>query len=259
MMSDVIVCLTFDLGAESKQVRECEEPVSISKGQFGVRRGMPRILSLLKRHAIPGTFFTSGWAADRYPDVMKQISASNHEIASHGYLHEHLDTLSIYEEQFVHEKATKSLEVFGAPVKGLRAPYWAISWNTLQLITEANYLYDSSLMNDDRPYVMPVPGTTKKLVEFPVEWFLDDYPLFEQLRQPPSMVLETWKAQFDEFLKMEDLHDDHQVFTWTGHPYVTGHAYRLRVLDQFIEYVKAHGGEFSRMGDVAERILANDG
>ena len=91
-MTNVIVCLTFDLGAESKQVRACEEPVSISKGQFGVRRGMPRILSLLKQHSVPATFFTCGWAAMMYPNVMRKISSLNHEIASHGYLHEHFDT-----------------------------------------------------------------------------------------------------------------------------------------------------------------------
>ncbi|MHA2165329.1 MAG: hypothetical protein ACXAAT_05630 [Candidatus Hodarchaeales archaeon] len=59
-MEKPTVCLTFDFDAESVQIREREELGRVSKGQFAVRRGIPRILALLKKHGIRGTFFTCG-------------------------------------------------------------------------------------------------------------------------------------------------------------------------------------------------------
>ncbi|MCE7738926.1 MAG: polysaccharide deacetylase, partial [Candidatus Heimdallarchaeota archaeon] len=49
-MNEISVCLTFDVDAESSQIRKGEDPVRISKGQFAIQRGVPRILDLLKKY-----------------------------------------------------------------------------------------------------------------------------------------------------------------------------------------------------------------
>ncbi len=254
ILTNIIVCLTFDLDAESSQIREREDPVRISKGQFAIRRGMPRILGLLAKHQIPATFFTCGWVAEKYPETVQEIITQEHEVAAHGYLHEYFDTLSIFEEKDVLAKTFRVLEELGGSVHGFRAPYWKLSSDTLRLLADAGYIYDSSLMSDDHPYLLQVPGSDKKLVEFPVEWYLDDWPAFEQNLYPPSMVFETWKAQFDALLQ-EDIPEDYRVFTLTNHPSCIGHAYRIRVVDRLIEHMKASGARFATMSDVAASIL----
>ena len=260
IMTDIIVCLTFDYDAESVQIRALEEAVRVSKGQFAVNRGMPRILDLFKKHRIQGTFFTCGWVADQYPETVSEIVSQNHEIAAHGYLHENFDTLSVYEQKDALQKTHKALEEIGGPgsVKGFRAPYWRLAHNTLQLITEMGYIYDSSLMADDRPYILQFPDIAGKLVEFPVEWFLDDWPLFEMKQKSPSSVFEIWKAQFDALIEMEDIPEGYRVFNLTLHPSASGHAYRIRLLERLIEHMKASGAKFSKMGDVAESILIKE-
>ncbi|MFX1519564.1 MAG: polysaccharide deacetylase family protein [Promethearchaeota archaeon] len=259
-MTDIIVCLTFDYDAESVQIRALEEAVRVSKGQFAVKRGISRILALLEKHEIQGTFFTCGWTADIYPETVSEIVSQNHEIAAHGYLHENFDTLSVYEQNDAIQKTHKALEEIGSPgsVKGFRAPYWRLAHNTLQLVAEMGYIYDSSLMADDRPYFLQFPEIAKKLVEFPVEWFLDDWPLFEMQQKPPSVVFEIWKAQFDALLEMDDIPEGYRVFNLTLHPACSGHAYRIRLLERLIEYMKDAGAKFSRMDDVAESILAKE-
>jgi peptidoglycan/xylan/chitin deacetylase (PgdA/CDA1 family) len=257
-VTDIIVCLTFDYDAESVQIRALEEAVRVSKGQFAFRRGLSRILALLEKHEIQATFFTCGWVAEQYPETMSKLLEKNHEIAAHGYLHENFDTLSIYEQKDALRKTHKALEEIGGSVKGFRAPYWRLAHNTLQLVAEMGYIYDSSLMADDRPYVLQFPDINRKLVEFPVEWFLDDWPLFEIQQKSPLAVFEIWKAQFDALLKMDDIPEGYRVFNLTLHPACSGHAYRIQLLERLIKHMQDAGAQFSRMGDVAEGILARE-
>jgi peptidoglycan/xylan/chitin deacetylase (PgdA/CDA1 family) len=246
------VCLTFDFDADSCQIREGEELGRVSKGQFAVNRGIPRILSFLEKHQIKGTFFTCGWVADEYPNSVKNIVDQGHEIAGHGYLHEYLDKLSLSEEKTVFKKMINSLTPFYENITGFRAPYWRLSQNTLKLVSEAGYIYDSSLFSDDRPYVLE----NLNLVEFPVEWFLDDWVVFEMNQHSPSAVLDIWKSQFDAFLKIKDIPESRRIFTLTCHPAAIGHAYRMEVLEKFITHVKTKNVNFQMMNQVARRIAS---
>jgi peptidoglycan/xylan/chitin deacetylase (PgdA/CDA1 family) len=191
---------------------------------------------------------------------MSKIVEQNHEIGAHGFLHEDFDTLSVYEQKDVLQKTHKALEEIGGSgsVKGFRAPYFRLASNTLRLIAEMGYIYDSSLMADDRPYILQFPEIDRKLIEFPVEWYMDDWPLFETKQMSPSTVFEIWKAQFDALLEMNDIPEGYRVFNLTLHPACSGHAYRIRLLDRLVEHMKDVGAKFSRMENVAESILAKE-
>ncbi|MFX0173972.1 MAG: polysaccharide deacetylase family protein [Candidatus Hodarchaeota archaeon] len=257
MNNSIKVCLTFDFDAESAQIRQLEEPGRVSKGQFSVRRGIPRILSLLKKHDIQSTFFTCGWVAEKYSKITREITENGHEIAAHGYLHEYLDTVSIYEEEEVFKRTDCALKEITEDIRGFRAPYWKLSSNTLNLIAKTGYIFDSSLFDDDHPYIFNIPNSSKKIVEFPVEWFLDDWIIFEEKQSSPTAAFDIWKSQFDAFLEMEDIPEIYRVFQMTFHPACIGHAYRIHVIDQLISYMKktANLVKFEKMGDVAEKIL----
>ncbi|MHA2073332.1 MAG: polysaccharide deacetylase family protein [Candidatus Hodarchaeales archaeon] len=255
MNKPVRVCLTFDFDAESVQVRQLEELGRVSKGQFAVKRGISRILSLLNRYNINATFFVCGWVAETYPELTQAILDNGHEIAAHGYLHEYFDKLSLFEEKEVFNKTDSILREFTSEIKGFRAPFWKLSSDTLRLVADTGYIYDSSLFADDRPYILEISDSNKNLVEFPVEWFLDDWVVFEEHQHSPSTVLDIWKSQFEAFLDSEDISDESRVFQLTCHPAAIGHAYRLKVLEQLIVYMKSFNTIFSKMGDVAELFL----
>lgn len=83
--------LTFDYDAESCEARMFpNKPVKLSKGQFGPRVGLPRVLDLLDKYGIRSTFFVPGWTAEKYPESVKEIVRQGHEVAAHGYMHENL-------------------------------------------------------------------------------------------------------------------------------------------------------------------------
>ncbi len=254
-MNDISVCLTFDVDAESSQVRKGEDPVKISKGQFAIQRGVPRILDLLKKYNIRSTFFVCGWVAEKYPETIQNIISDGHEIAAHGYLHEELDTLEFNEETIVHEHTNQILGDLAGKIRGFRAPYWKLSKYTLTIISEMGYVFDSSLMDEDRPYIYSVPESPKNLVEFPVEWYLDDWILFEHHQQPATAVFEIWKSQFDAIQEIKDMEDSRRVYTLTCHPACIGHAYRIQMLERLIRYMKSKQATFSKIHPIAVEYL----
>ena len=114
-----------------------------------VERGVDVILDLLSRHDAQGTFFTLGWIAKKHPAVVRRIAAAGHEIASHGWGHERVTTLT--REQFRQSIRTSKQELedrSGQAVLGYRAPSYSIvrggEW-ALDILIEEGYRYDSSL------------------------------------------------------------------------------------------------------------------
>ncbi|HEY8741916.1 MAG TPA: ribulose phosphate epimerase, partial [Chloroflexota bacterium] len=62
------ILLTFDLDAESailaRNPEDAGRPVTLSRGRYGPKRGLPRLLALLRREQIPATFFVPGWVVE---------------------------------------------------------------------------------------------------------------------------------------------------------------------------------------------------
>ncbi len=79
------VCLTFDFDAESLWLRkDRQSPSMLSRGTYGAKVGVPRILDLLGRYEIAATFFTPGWVAEQHPREVEAIHRAGHEVAHHG-------------------------------------------------------------------------------------------------------------------------------------------------------------------------------
>ena len=114
-----------------------------------VERNVQRILELLAQKQIKATFFTLGWVAERYPQLVRDIVAGGHELASHGYGHERASDLS--QAAFTQDvtRAKKLLEdLAGAPVLGYRAPSFSIGTGNLwafDVLARAGYQYSSSV------------------------------------------------------------------------------------------------------------------
>ena len=96
-----------------------------------VERNTDAVLTLFDDAGIKGTFFTLGWVADRYPALMRRIIDAGHEIASHGYAHERVFTLTPAQFAADIERTRKLIEdTSGASVTGYRAPSFSIDQRT---------------------------------------------------------------------------------------------------------------------------------
>jgi polysaccharide deacetylase family protein (PEP-CTERM system associated) len=114
-----------------------------------VERNVGRILEMLAQNQTRATFFTLGWVAERYPQLVRNIVAGGHELASHGYGHQRASELSEAEFSDDVTRAKKILEdLSGTEVRGYRAPSFSIGVGNLwafDSLARAGYRYSSSI------------------------------------------------------------------------------------------------------------------
>jgi polysaccharide deacetylase family protein (PEP-CTERM system associated) len=139
--------LTFDVEDwfHSENVRAKCPPESWDGLDQRVEIGMRVIMDMLARDQIRGTFFILGWIAERYPQLVKEIAAAGHEVASHGYGHIMPVKQSLIEVRDDLVRAKEILEnMTGKAVHGYRAPCFGIDDARLQLVFQTGHSYDSS-------------------------------------------------------------------------------------------------------------------
>ena len=251
----VAVGISFDSDHESiPLVRRRFSPGEISRGEYGARAAVPRILNLLAQHDIPASFFTPAVVAQLHPDEVRRVVDAGHEVGLHGWIHELNSKLDQATERELTLRAAEVLEeIAGTRPVGIRTPSWDFSPHTLAVIRELGLLYDSSLMADDDPYEILDSGEPTGVIELPVEWIRDDYVYFAMDRNstirphtPPSSVLDIFKAEFDGAYR------ERGAFILTMHPHVIGHRSRIVVLDALIEHIKDHDDVwFATHADIA--------
>jgi polysaccharide deacetylase family protein (PEP-CTERM system associated) len=107
------------------------------------------VLALFDEAGVKGTFFTLGWVAERHPALMRRIAAAGHEIASHGWDHARVFTLSPEGFRADLVRARKAIEdASGVSPRGYRAPSFSIDKRTPwahPILAEEGYAYSSSV------------------------------------------------------------------------------------------------------------------
>ena len=131
----------------------------LEQRRFGPRVGIHRILDLLDRFALKGTFFVPGVVAEDHPDLLPLLVEKGHEVGLHGYFHELASDIS--DAAFTHALEA-SVSLFeaqtGARPKGFRSPAWEMTPHMLAELKRLGF-YDSSLMGYDHPYT--IAGVTR--------------------------------------------------------------------------------------------------
>ena len=253
----VAVLLSFDVDNETIALRYGEPTVgSLSQMQYGARVGLERIVRLLDAHRIPATFFIPSVSLAITPSMAGVIKQSGrHEFGVHGWIHELNITLPDSAERALLTKAIAELtQMTGTKPTGYRAPSWNFSPNTMSILRDMGFRYESSLMADDRPYELLQNSLPTGIVEIPVEWILDDAPLFDPRGQSymnPRDVARVWMDEFDR------AYDEGTMFVLTMHPHVSGHRSRIVALEQLIVHIESKGAGkvwWATHGAVAEYV-----
>ena len=266
-MADLMVCLSFDLdNAAATIARNQMSPSAISRGDFGIV-AVPRILRLLAERRIAATWFIPGHTIESYPACVAAVHAAGHEIGNHGWTHRPPASLGRDGEAAELASGCVAVEALtGRRPRGYRAPGWELSPHTVDLLLDAGFVYDSSMMGQDYiPYqartgdrvtlLDPMEfGQDSPLVEMPVHWSLNDFPHFEFMRSEAGilpglmnagLVMENW---LDEFRYMKR-HFDWGVLTYTFHPHVIGRGHRMLMLEHLLEALAREGARFLTLED----------
>jgi peptidoglycan/xylan/chitin deacetylase (PgdA/CDA1 family) len=128
---------------------------------------------------------------------------------------------------------------------GYRAPSWAFSPVTLDLIRRKGFLYDSSLQSLDEPYEVMSRGKPTGLVELAIDWTLTETPYLGQQGHMPSpeLLFQLYRDEFDGAYR------EGTLFVLTLHPYMSGHRAPANQLDQLIAYMKSKPGVWFATGE----------
>jgi peptidoglycan-N-acetylglucosamine deacetylase len=250
----VAVCLTFDDDTEAPLLRDgTTSPTTLSASDFGAESGTPRILQMLDRYQIPATFFVTAVDAMLHPEMLAGILKSGrHEVGVHGWIHEFPPRLAEGEEERLLDQAIAYLtKATGKRPTGYRAPSWAFSGSTLDLIRKKGFTYDSSLQALDEPYEIVSRGKATGVVELAIDWTLTETPYLGQNGHMPSPEL-LYRLYKDEF---DGAYEEGTMFVLTLHPYLSGHRAPMRHLEQFVAYMKAKPGVWFATCDEVVRYL----
>ena len=114
-----------------------------------VERNTDRVLALFAAAGVKASFFILGWVAARHPALIRRIAEAGHEVASHGWDHKRVFTLSRAEFRADLERARRAIEdAAGVSPTGYRAPSFSIDTRTPwahAVLAELGYAYSSSV------------------------------------------------------------------------------------------------------------------
>ena len=250
----VAVCLSFDTDTQAPHLRDgTTSPTTLSAADFGAEAGVPRILRMLDRYQVPATFFMTAVDAMLNPEMLAAILKSGrHEVGVHGWIHEFPPRLDPGEEERLLDQAIEYLtKVTGKRPVGYRAPSWAFSGVTLDLIQKKGFLYDSSLQALDEPYEIMSRGKPTGIVELAIDWTLTETPYLGQNGRMPSPAL-LYQLYRDEF---DGAYEEGTMFVLTLHPYLSGHRAPMKHLSEFVAYMKSKPGVwFATAADIAKYV-----
>ena len=225
---------------------------------YGPRVGVQRILRLLKKYDIRASFYCTAITAERHPYMIDWIAEGGHEIGCHGYTHDWPNWLS---PELEVEHLDRQLEVLqrmsGQKIRGYISPGWEYSNQTLDLLVDRGFEFSGDWLGEDVPYYVEIDGKQSNFVAVPVNWTLDDAPLYWFALFPPlnygspyaqpSRVLELWTSEFDA------LYEEGAPFHLTAHPFLSGRGCRVKTLENLIQYMmKRPGVKFCTMSEMVD-------
>jgi peptidoglycan-N-acetylglucosamine deacetylase len=254
--------LTFDIDAESCILAEgrryAANPSVMTHQAYGPGVGVPRILEMLADYGVKATFFVPGVTAERYPALVDRIASEGHEVAHHSHTHRPPQTLTEDEERRDFDLAFRTLDKLGVTPRGHRTALWAPRWTTAALVAEYGLLYQSNLMDDDRPYVLQT--SRGRIAELPPHWSLDDFAQYAFMLNPdiggnvesPRKAVEVWTLELDAMREYGCL------MVLTNHPFLSGRPARVKGLRSLIEFALGAGDiDITTGAAIAERVLSS--
>ncbi|AZS83023.1 polysaccharide deacetylase [Streptomyces griseoviridis] len=240
-------------------------PSYLSRGEFCAEVGVPRLISLFERHGVRATWCTPGHTMVTFPERVRQIVDAGHEIAAHGCYHEGVPKLDAdTERRLMEAQLAQHDRYIGVRPRGYRSPAWDFTDQTMSVLEENGFVWDSSLMGRDFEPYHPRPvqvgweegstfGPPSPLLEFPVSWFLDDFPAAEYIPGvnqglgSSEVMFQRWKDHFDYAYR----NVPGGVLTLTVHPQTIARAHYLMGFERLIEYMAGHAGTwFAPLSDI---------
>ncbi len=249
----IAVNFTADFDAMLLRRLNNEPPMQLAKGEFGGRVGIWRLIELFDSHDIKATIFTVGRICELYPQALRAAVRSGHELADHMWEHRVPKEPELERDHLI--KTRDALERIGG-----RRPVGSRSHHTPTLLRDEGYIYNSHGAADHRPYYVLDDKGAPCLLELPFHFAIDDAMFFsfawyasanaEQRLSDTDRVFDMWWAGFMQQYRQGG------YLNICLHPFVSGRALRIAMLDRLIARMKTLPGVwFATCEEVARHCL----
>jgi len=255
------VAFTFDMDADSilhlaHHTSADTRVAALSMLRYGPEVAVPRLVDLYARFGMHQTFFLPAWCMERYPAAVETILKGGHEIAHHGYLHEHPNACERDEELYWFQRAIDVIaRLTGQRPRGCRAASYRFSRHSLDFLIQEGLIYDASLMGDDVPYLLE--NDKGQVIELPTHYAMDDWPHFMASRdlgymmspKSPQQAFEVYQAEFEAMWEYGGL----WIAVW--HPFLSGRLARCVAMAKLIEHMHQKGQVwFATLEEIAAHV-----
>lgn len=234
----IAVNFTADFDAMLLRRLMNEPPGQLAKGEFGGRVGIWRLIELFSGHKVGATIFTVGRIAELYPQSVREASRRGLEIADHMWEHRVPKDPALERDHLL--KTSAALE----RLTGKR-PAGSRSNHSIDLLSENGFVYRSEGCADHLPYYERGAGGAW-LLNIPFHFAIDDAMFFSfawmgsstpaQRITDPERVCDLW---WDAFMQQ---YREGGYLNICLHPFVSGRALRIAMLDRLIARMKALPG-----------------
>jgi peptidoglycan/xylan/chitin deacetylase (PgdA/CDA1 family) len=250
----IAVNITVDFDAMLLRRLNNEPPMELAKGEFGGRVGVWRLLELFAAHDIKATIFTPGRICELYPEALRAAARAGHELADHMWEHRVPKEPALAREHL--SKTAAALQaISGHRPVGSRSHYPPL------LLREEGFIYNSHGARSHRPYYVLDARGQPLLLELPFHFAIDDAMFFSfawyrsgnasQRLADTDRVFDLWLAAFQQQYRQAG------YLNICLHPFVSGRALRIAMLDRLIAAMKALPGVwFASCEEVARYCLA---
>jgi peptidoglycan/xylan/chitin deacetylase (PgdA/CDA1 family) len=217
-----------------------EPPQQLAMGEFGGRVGIWRLIELFDAHRVTATIFTVGRICELYPDAVRAAVRSGHEVTDHMWEHRVPKEPELERDHI--ERSTAALRALTG-----RQPAGTRSHHSHGLLREHGYIYRSNNSADHRPFYLRDADGRNCMVNLPFHYAIDDAMYFSfawmgtpnaaQRMHDPEHVLDLWWTAF-----RQQYNETAGYLNICLHPFVSGRAQRIAMLDTLITRMKSLPG-----------------
>jgi allantoinase len=215
---------------------------------YGGRVGVWRVIRMLDRLQIPGTFFTSALCTEEYPDAVKQIVKSGHDLAAHSYAQDKLLAyMTLDEQQATIRQSIDMLEACGGTkITGWGSPVVAFTPETSGFLAQAGLKWTCDVTYADLPILIRTPYGT--IAGVPTTDFSDN----RVMRASPRDLYDAHKGTFDYLVENEAM----ALQVLVIHCQFGGRPLMTAVLQEILQYMaKSPDVWFARHDELADWAL----
>jgi peptidoglycan/xylan/chitin deacetylase (PgdA/CDA1 family) len=220
----------------------------IAWGSYGGKVGVWRIISLLNRHNIRGTFCVNARCAEIFPDAVAAIVENGHDIGGHGILQDQLLTaLEPTDEQATIRRSLEILErATGQRPSGWISPVTAFTEHTRQFLAAEKLLWHGDARDTDLPSLVETDGGP--IVQIPGSDFTDN----RVIRSSPQDIWDVYKETFDYL----HAHESPGFLALSMHCHFGGRPMITAVYEKLFSYMRRQNDVwFTSFGEIARWVM----